>query len=250
MAPFSARSTMSTSNCSYLNTSQTMQCLRANDDTPNLDLSTNGILAWWRHMSRLRKSNHNLLHEWCELKQCTVFHAQMVAARSQSNKTPTAAASPVFSLPERPPRPASTSRSSTATKARTKSRSRSTAKSSAARSTAKLSSARTVCSSDEQEAFSNADSVGGASASGYQSTGSAANKSVRSTASNDSRSKIPWNIEKTLLGDIEAAGGFYSFPHGEQQAFDKFLNESGHQDEFGGKLFGERGDNLWRTLCR
>ena len=165
----------------------------------------------------------------------------MVGTRSQSKKTPTTAASPAFSSPERPPRPASSVRSSAKSSAKSKARSQ---KSSGSK---KLSASRTIYSSDDHE-FSDADSLGGGSVGGYQSSGSAA-RSVKSTDSQ--REKIPLNIEKKLLADIEAAGGLYSFPHGESQALDKLFNDSDHRDEVtGANLFGERGDAVRRKLRR
>jgi len=140
----------------------------------------------------------------------------MVGTRSSSKKTRTVAASPAFSLPERPLRPAtSTSVQSGASKSKAKGNSVSSAGK-------KLASSGTVCSSDDQE-FSDADSrgcgsVGMGSAAGYQSSGSAA-KSVKSTESQ--REKIPLNIEKKLLAAIEGAGGLHSFPFGKSQALDK-----------------------------
>ena len=165
-----------------------------------------------------------------------------MGTRSQSKNTPTTAASPAFSSPERPPRPASSARSS----AKSSAKSKATSQKSSAR---RIPSSRTTCSSDDQE-FSDADSVAG-SASGYQSTGSVAARSVKSAASTESqRSAVPLNVEKELLAGIEASGGFYTFPHGEAQALDKLLNESEHIDEDGGNLFGKRGDKVRRKYCR
>ena len=144
-------------------------------------------------------------------------------------------------MPERPPRPASTSARSSASKTRAKSKSVSSG-------SKKLSASRTIYSSDDQE-FSDADSlggcsVGGGSAAGYQSSGSAA-RSVKSSATTESqRERIPLPIEKKLLAAIEAAGGLYSFPYGESQALDKLLNETEHRDDNGEKLFGDRGDKV------
>jgi len=150
----------------------------------------------------------------------------------------------VFSLPERPPRPASSARSS----AKSSAKSKATSQKSSAR---RIPSSRTICSSDDQEfSDADADSVTG-SASGYQSTGSVAARSVKSTASTEShQSVVPLNIEKELLAAIEASGGFYSFPHGKAQALDKLLNDSEHQDEDGGNPFGKRGDKVRRKYCR
>jgi len=167
----------------------------------------------------------------------------MVGTRSSSKKTPTAAASPAFSSPERPPRPAT---SASVRSGASKSKAKGKTVSSAGK---KLASSGTICSSDDQE-FSDADSLGGGSAAGYQSAGSVA-KSAKSTASTESqRSKVPFNIEKALLGDIEAAGGFFSFPHGESQALDKLFNNTEQRDENGGNTFGSRGDQVRRKYRR
>jgi len=64
------------------------------------------------------------------------------------------------------------------------------------------------------------------------------------------RSEVPFCIEKALLGDIEAAGGCFSFPHGESQALDKLFDNAEQRDENGGNTFGSRGDQAWRKHHR
>jgi len=53
-----------------------------------------------------------------------------------------------------------------------------------------------------------------------------------------------------LLGDIEAAGGFFSFPRGKSQALDKLFNNTEQRDKNGGNIFGSRGDQVRRKYRR
>lgn len=153
----------------------------------------------------------------------------MVSTRSK--KTTAQISSPGLSSPDRPPRPAS--RGGSIRKAPVSSK-----KTPVARKP--LSTSGTVYSSDEVE-FSDADdSVASLAASA---------KSNRSTASNESsRSKIPLNIEKKLLAEIETSGGLFAFPLGE--GLDKLLNDTEQKDEAGGNPFGDRGDAARRKYRR
>lgn len=72
------------------------------------------------------------------------------------------------------------------------------------------------------------------------------NKSVASTESQ--REKLPSNIEKALLIEIEAAGGLFGIPVGE--GLDKLLNESEQLNEIGENAFGSRGDPVRRKYRR
>jgi len=152
----------------------------------------------------------------------------MVSTRSKKTAQ---ISSPGLSSPDRPPRPASQGGSSKKTPVSSK-------KTPVPRKL--LSTSGTVYSSDEVE-FSDADdSVASLAASV---------KSNRTTASNESsRSKIPLNVEKKLLTEIEISGGLFSYPIGE--GLDKLLNETEQKNDAGENPFGGRGDVARRKYRR
>jgi len=92
-------------------------------------------------------------------------------------------------------------------------------------------------SSDEFE-YSDTDSV----AVGSTETGTSARSSTSEVAKRKARQKIPFNVEKQVLIDIEAAGGILLYKEGKTQGLADILEKR--------TLYGERGGDLRKRITR